>query len=109
MHAFPLISAPSGLPISEAFLETFRSSFPTVRILTRNLTSDNAKALQAKGAELHKLDDANPGAALDKAFAGVDVVVNALPGGPINDVKLAVVDSLARSDAKVYFLSEYGV
>lgn len=98
-----------GLPISEAFLETFRSSFPTVRILTRNLTSDNAKALQAKGAELHKLDDANPGAALDKAFAGVDVIVNALPGGPINDVKLAVVDSLARSDAKVYFLSEYGV
>ena len=98
-----------GQDISEAFLTTFRSSFPTVRVLTRDPTGEKAQSLKEKGAELHKLGDADIGEELDKAFAGVDVIVNALPGGASKDVKLAVVDAVVRSSAKVYFLSEYGV
>ena len=98
-----------GQEISDAFLTTFRSSFPAVRVLTRDPTGATAQSLKAKDAELYKLPDADVGEALDKAFAGVDVVVNALPGYASKEVQYAVVDAAVRSSAKVYFLSEYGV
>ncbi|KAI0737950.1 NAD-P-binding protein [Daedaleopsis nitida] len=98
-----------GQEISDAFLTTFRSSFPTVRVLTRDPSGAKAQSLKGKGAELHKLGDGNIGEALDEAFAGVDVIVNALPGNAPKEIKHAVVDAVVRSSTKVYFLSEYGV
>ena len=96
----------AGQEISDAFLTTFRASFPTVRILTRDPSSANAQALRSKGAEIHKLDDAPE--ALDRGFAGADVIVNALTSSASDELKRSVVDAAARSSARVYFLGEFG-
>ena len=99
----------SGVPVTTEFLTTFRSTFPTVRVLVRDTTSEKAKDLAAKGAELHKLDEANLGESFDKAFAGVDAIVNTQPHTVSDAVKQGLIDAVARSSAKVYFLSEFGV
>ena len=44
----------------------------------------------------------------DEAFAGVDVIVNALPDGADKETKQAAIRAAARSSAKVYFLDEFG-
>ncbi|RPD55669.1 NAD-P-binding protein [Lentinus tigrinus ALCF2SS1-7] len=98
-----------GNPVTTEFLTTFRSSFPTVRVLVRNPASEKAKDLAVKGAELHKLDEANLSESFDKAFAGVDAIVNTLPHTVSDAEKHALIDAVARSSAKVYFLSEFGV
>ena len=45
---------------------------------------------------------------IDEAFAGVDVIVNALPDGADKETKQAAIRAAARSSAKVYFLDEFG-
>ncbi|KAI0696576.1 NAD-P-binding protein [Cerioporus squamosus] len=98
-----------GHPVSTEFLTSFRSSFPTVRVLVRDTASEKAQELAAKGAELYKLDEANLSEAFDKAFAGVDAIVNTLPAKASDAVKHGLIDAVARSSAKVYFLSEFGI
>ncbi|RDX41012.1 NAD(P)-binding protein [Lentinus brumalis] len=98
-----------GFPVSTEFLTSFRSSFPIVRVLVRDTVSEKAQELAAKGAELHKLDEANLSQALDKAFAGVDAIVNTLPSKASETVKHGLIDAVAKSTAKVYFLSEFGI
>ncbi|KAI0333181.1 NAD-P-binding protein [Cubamyces sp. BRFM 1775] len=97
-----------GVHISHAFLTDFRSSFHTVRILTRDTSSATAQELSAKGAKLHKLDESDLPRTLDEAFEGIDVIVNVLAGQGPDEVKQAVLDAAARSDVKVYFLNEFG-
>lgn len=99
----------AGFPVSTEFLTSFRSSFPIVRVLVRDTLSEKAQELAAKGAELHKLDEANLSQAFDKAFAGVDAIVNTLPSKAAETVKHALIDAVAKSSAQVYFLSEFGM
>ena len=83
----------------------FRSSFSRIRILSRDPASEKSQALASKGAELVKLDDDKT---LDAAFAGTDVIVNALPGAASEATQLSILQAVARSSAKVYFLGEFG-
>ena len=46
---------------------------------------------------------------LAEAFAGVDVVVNALPTTTPKELKRQVAQSAVGAGVKVYFLSEFGV
>ncbi|KAI0700548.1 NAD-P-binding protein [Cerioporus squamosus] len=99
-----------GKQIVDILLSEYRTQFPIVRVLTRNLTLDTAQSLQAKGAEVHQLDEANVNGTLTAALGGVDVVVNALPSAttPLG-VKKQVQTAALTSGARVYFLSEFGV
>ncbi|KAI0324899.1 NAD(P)-binding protein [Cubamyces sp. BRFM 1775] len=98
-----------GAQASRAFLSDFKSSFHTVRVLTRDPSSTEALDLASKGAQLYQLDESNLPRSLDGAFKGVDVIVNALSGGTPAEVKEAVLAAAARSEVKVYFLAEYGL
>ena len=71
----------------------------------RDPASEKSQALASKGAELVKLDDDKT---LDAAFAGTDVIVNALPGSASEATQLSILQAAARSSAKVYFLDEFG-
>ena len=87
----------------------FRSSFSRVRVLTRDPSSPKAQELASKGAELVKFGGAGDAEkTFDEAFAGVDVIVNALPDGADKETKQAAIRAAARSSAKVYFLDEFG-
>ncbi|KAI0373207.1 NAD-P-binding protein [Pilatotrama ljubarskyi] len=97
-----------GQRISLVFLTEFKANFHTVRVLTRDPSSATAQELSGQGAQLHKLDESNLPRALDDAFAGVDVIVNALTSGVPDELKQGVIDAAARSSANVYFLSEFG-
>ena len=83
----------------------FRPSFSRVRILTRDPASAKSQELASKGAELVKLSDNK---VFDEAFAGTDVIVNALPGSAPEATQHAILQAAARSGAKVYFLGEFG-
>ncbi|KAM5535341.1 hypothetical protein V8D89_011026, partial [Ganoderma adspersum] len=96
-----------GLNISDAFVADFRTSFARVRILTRDTTTPKAQGLAYKGAELFQVDDDDVPSSLDEAFADVDVIVNTLPNTISGDVNHAILQAVARSSAKVYFLSEF--
>ncbi|KAH9948291.1 hypothetical protein B0H21DRAFT_788404 [Amylocystis lapponica] len=97
-----------GSEITKAFLAEYRSSFPRVIALVRNPSSDGAKALAEAGAELYKVDDANPGPSYEKALKGVDVFVNAFGSVPVA-LKDTVFDAALKSGVKVYFPSEFGL
>ncbi|KAI0831640.1 NAD-P-binding protein [Trametes gibbosa] len=94
-----------GHHISNAFLTEFKTSFHDVRVLTRDPSSAVAKELLAKGASLHKLDEEDLPGSLDRAFVGVDVVVNSLPPMAPAALQKGVVEAAARNNVKVYFLS----
>ena len=106
LHA-DLIDPCPGLNISDAFVTDFRASFSRVRILTRDATTPKAQGLAYKGAELFQVNEDDVHCSLDQAFAGIDVIVNTLPITAPEDVSRAVLQAVARSIAKVYFLSEF--
>ncbi|KAI0666953.1 NAD-P-binding protein [Trametes maxima] len=99
-----------GQHVSRAFLTEFQAKFGVVRVLTRDPSSAQAQELAEKGAILYKLDESNIAQALDEAFRSTDVVVNTLPTHIASEnTQHAVIEAAARSSAKVYFLSEYGL
>ena len=107
-HLHPhLIDACLGRNISDAFVTDFRASFSRVRILTRDATTPKAQGLAYEGAELFQVNEDDVHGSLDQAFAGIDVIVNTLPITVPEDVSRAVLQAVARSGAKVYFLSEF--
>ena len=100
----------SGQQITRILLSEFRSSFPAVRVLTRDPACAKAQDLAAQGAELHNFDDQNLEQSLIEAFEGADVIVNVLPSAQTpKEVKKRVQAVAVRSDTTVYFLSEFGV
>ena len=101
-----ILSVP-GLNISNAFVTDFRSSFSRVLVLTRDATSPKAQGLAYEGAELTQVDEGDVHRSLDEAFAGIDVIVNTLPSSIDDEVNRNVLQAVARSSAKVYFLSEF--
>ncbi|KAI9059755.1 NAD-P-binding protein [Trametes sanguinea] len=109
-HSVAILGGTGGLGqhISLAFLTEFRSSFPTVRVLTRDPSSTAAQEIAGKRATLVKLDESNLPRLLDEAFKDIDVVINALPVHISDETKQAAIDAAARSNAKVYFLDEFG-
>ncbi len=102
-----LIHACLGLNISDAFVTDFRTSFSRVRILTRDATTPKAQGLAYNGAELFQVDEGDVHRSLDEAFTGIDVIVNTLPATVAHRVNRAILQAVARSRAKVYFLSEF--
>ena len=74
-----------------------------MRITTRDTSSAKASELAQLGAEL--VAYSTP---LEEILAGADVVVNALSRIPAEEKK-KVIATVAASNAKVYFLSEYGL
>ncbi|EJF62713.1 NAD(P)-binding protein [Dichomitus squalens LYAD-421 SS1] len=97
-----------GQQVSNAFLTDFRPSFSRIRVLTRDPSSQKAQDLASKGAELIQYSGDELEKSFDEVFAGADVIVNALPGGADKETKQAIIKAIARSGAKVYFLSEFG-
>ncbi|KAI0645564.1 hypothetical protein C8Q79DRAFT_911353 [Trametes meyenii] len=93
-----------GHEITTVFLTEYRQYFPTVRVISRDPSSSKAQEFAKQGAELFALDGA-----LEKAFAGVDVIVNILPGSLPKDVKQKITEAAIKSGPKVYFLSEFGI
>lgn len=102
-----LIDPCPGLNISDAFLTDFRASFSHVRILTRDATTPKAQGLAYKGAELFQVNDDDMHRSLEEAFSDIDVIVNTLPNTVSEEVNRAILQAVARSSAKVYFLSEF--
>ncbi|KAI0333182.1 NAD-P-binding protein [Cubamyces sp. BRFM 1775] len=99
-----------GHHISNVFLKEFNHTFGEVRVLARDPSSAKAQDLANAGAVLYKFDEANVHKALDEAFAGVDVIVDTLSTGFIpEEISNATVEAGARSPAKVYILSEWGL
>nr|VWO94935.1 Nucleoside-diphosphate-sugar epimerase [Ganoderma boninense] len=96
-----------GRNISDAFVTDFRTSFSRVRILTRDATTPKAQGLAYEGAELFQVNEDDVHNSLDEAFADIDVIVNTLPSTVSDRVNYAVLQAVARSRAKVYFLSEF--
>nr|VWO94474.1 Nucleoside-diphosphate-sugar epimerase [Ganoderma boninense] len=96
-----------GRNISDAFVTDFRISFSRVRILTRDATTPKAQGLAYEGAELFQVNEDDVHNSLDEAFADIDVIVNTLPSTVSDRVNYAVLQAVARSRAKVYFLSEF--
>ena len=93
----------SGSQISKIFLTEYRAAFPTVRVTTRDPKSDKSLQLAALGAELVAFD-----APLSDTFAGADVIINTLTGQVPEDDKKKLISAVAASNAKVYFLGEFG-
>ena len=94
--------------MTKIFLTEYRASFPRVLALVRNPSADAAKALAAAGAELYQVDEANAGAAYEKALQGVDVLVNVQSGVPVAG-RNVLFDAAVKSGVKVYFPSEFGL
>ncbi|KAL5511054.1 hypothetical protein ACEPAH_4269 [Sanghuangporus vaninii] len=103
-----------GYVITEKLLTTFKPFFSRVVAITRDASSQKARALASLGAELHEvhLDDPALGdevkASLRSSMNEIDIVVNAL-GMTSAQVKDVVVEAAIEADAKVYFPSEFGV
>ncbi|OJT02372.1 hypothetical protein TRAPUB_7096 [Trametes pubescens] len=94
-----------GEDIATVLLTEFRESFPTVRVFTRDPSSSKAQAFAKKGADVVALDIES----LENALAGIDVVVNVLPTSLSEEVRGKVNETVIKSGAKVYFLSEFGL
>ncbi|KAI0717976.1 hypothetical protein C8T65DRAFT_99221 [Cerioporus squamosus] len=92
-----------GFHVSTVFLSEFRSTFPTVRITTRDTSSTKAKELAAKGAEVHSFGDS-----WDTVLSGADVVVNVLPTPVVQSVNKGLVAALLKNGVKVYFPPSFG-
>ncbi|KAI9059751.1 NAD-P-binding protein [Trametes sanguinea] len=98
-----------GYDVSKVFLDEFHSTFPTVRVLTRDSSSAKARDLAERGAILKDFDLENVAQSLADAFEGIDVVINALPTSTPKDVKKQVAAAAVQHGVKVFFLSEFGV
>ncbi|KAH9890553.1 NAD-P-binding protein [Cubamyces lactineus] len=98
-----------GYDITKIFLDEFHTTFPAVRVLTRDQSTAKAKDLAARGALLYTFDPENIAQSLADAFAGADVVINALPTSMPKDAKSQVAAAAVKSSVKVFFLSEFGV
>ncbi|CDO71860.1 hypothetical protein BN946_scf184940.g7 [Trametes cinnabarina] len=98
-----------GYDVSKVFLDEFHTSFPTVRVLTRDPSTAKARDLAERGAHLRDFDVENVAQSLAEAFNGIDVVINALPTSTPKDVKRQVADAAVKNGVKVFFLSEFGV
>lgn len=98
-----------GYEISSVFLDEFRTTFPVVRVLTRDPSTARAQHLASKGAMLQVLDQDNVAQSLLETFVHADVVINALNMTTPKALKKHVVEAAVQSGAKVYFLSEFGV
>ncbi|KAL7282973.1 hypothetical protein ACG7TL_002391 [Trametes sanguinea] len=98
-----------GYDVSKVFLDEFHSTFPTVRVLTRNPSTAKARDLAERGAILRDFDLENVAQSLAEAFEGIDVVINALPTSTPKDIKRQVAAAAVQHGAKVFFLSEFGV
>ncbi|KAI0355069.1 NAD(P)-binding protein [Trametes cingulata] len=98
-----------GYDFTTAFLTEFKTHFSEIRVISRDPSSQKAQELTAKGAKPFKLDEPSLSKALDEAFAGVDVVIDLLSHGFIPlETSHGVLEAVARSPAKVFFLSEWG-
>ena len=93
----------TGIHISTIFLEQFRETFPTVRITTRDPSSEKAQVLAKKGAEIFAFSSAW-GAVLQ----GADVVINTLPVSVCVGINKELVNAMLAAGTKVYFPSEFG-
>lgn len=89
----------------KAFLDLHPETFDRVVILTRNPTSDSARALEALGAELLLLKAPIQAGALK----GIDVLVNATGSHVPANESDALFKEAAASGVKVYFPSEFGM
>ncbi|KAI8999108.1 NAD-P-binding protein [Trametes punicea] len=98
-----------GYDVSRVFLDEFHTTFPTVRVLTRDPSTAKAQDLAERGALLQVFDLEDVAQSLAEAFAGMDVVINALPTSTPADVKRQVAQSAVQNGVKVLFLSEFGV
>ncbi|PIL35924.1 hypothetical protein GSI_01584 [Ganoderma sinense ZZ0214-1] len=94
----------AGTSIGKIFLTEFRSSFPSVRITTRDPDSPKARELAKLGADVRPLSEP-----VEDVFSGADVVIDALPGHLAGDYRERILGALVRKNVKVYFLSEYGI
>ncbi|RPD64136.1 hypothetical protein L226DRAFT_552087 [Lentinus tigrinus ALCF2SS1-7] len=92
-----------GFHVSTIFLTEYRSTFPTVRITTRDMASSKAKELADKGAEVHSF-----GASWDTVLSGADVVVNVLPTSVVKGINKELVAALLKNNVKVYFPPSFG-
>lgn len=116
-HTCPVICMPSahesrdlpGYEISRVFLDEFRTTFPIVRVLTRDPSTAKAQHLASKGAMLQVLDQENVAQSLLETFIHADVVINALNVTAPRALKKQVAEAAVKSGARVYFLSEFGV
>lgn len=98
-----------GYEISSVFLDEFRTTFPIVRVLTRDPSTARAQHLASKGAMLQVLDQENIVQSLLETFIHADVVINALNVTAPKALKKQVAEAAVKGGAKVYFLSEFGV
>lgn len=117
-HTCPVIRMPpssheprdlSGHKISSVFLDEFHTTFPIVRVLTRDPSTARAQHLASKGAMLQVLDQENVAQSLLETFIHADVVINALNVTAPTALKKQVAEAAVKGGAKVYFLSEFGV
>ncbi|KAI0744175.1 hypothetical protein C8Q80DRAFT_1326916 [Daedaleopsis nitida] len=86
------------------FLERLNTSFTTIHIISRNVSSQKAQELATKGGELRSLDEP-----LDKLLADTNVVVNCLPTRVPNEYKTELTKASVRHGVKVFFMSEFGL
>ncbi|KAL1947247.1 hypothetical protein VTO73DRAFT_14208 [Trametes versicolor] len=98
-----------GYDISSVFLDEYRTTFPIVRVLTRDPSTARAQHLASKGAMLQVLDQENVAQSLLETFIHADVVINALNVTAPKALKKQIGEATVKSGAKVYFLSEFGV
>ncbi|KAI0355068.1 NAD-P-binding protein [Trametes cingulata] len=98
-----------GFDVTQVFLDEFHTTFPTVRVLTRDPSTAKAQQLAEKGARIHVFDPEDVAQSLAEAFTGVDVVINVLPTTTPTDVKRQVAEAAVKHGVKVFFLSEFGV
>ncbi len=99
----------SGYEISVVFLDEFRTTFPIVRVLTRDPSTARAQTLASKGAMLQVLDSTDVAQSLLETFVHADVVINALNVSAPKALKKQVAAAAVASGARVFFLSEFGV
>ncbi|OBZ65409.1 hypothetical protein A0H81_14542 [Grifola frondosa] len=96
-----------GKEITHVFLTEYNKFFARVLALVRDPTSPGAQALALQGAEVHAVDESNPGVSLGMALQGVNIVVNALPGSA-GELRATVFEASLKNGVEVYFLSEFG-
>lgn len=100
-------AAYTGTHVAQAFLSPaiYPSNVSRVLILTRNLTSEKAKALKHAGATLVEIGSQ----VTPETLKGVDVLVNCLGHGVPAQERESLFKAALESGVKVYFPTEYGV
>lgn len=97
-----------GNDVAHAFLNHYRSHFSKVISVVRDPTSVASRKLADAGAELRQVDQTDAVLSFARAFAGADVVVNAVSNASL-EYHDALFDGALQSGVKVYFPSEFGV